>query len=372
MTRTTMIRRLATVLGLIVFACPTSATYAQYSGYGGSGVSIGIGAGFNPITRRFQVMPTVNFGVNNTNFYGATSPGINSTMRGNVTPFYSSRRGSSDPASIAGTSNLTSDRARGSRRVLDERLYELGGTSTSRADTPNTTSLIERALTNAPLTEIRSGITLNQLVEYIQSSAIDAPPTVNLPAGLVTRLNYATKNVDGQATQVGLLRNGGKFPWPNAFQEILTAEQRQEIEQAMQTASAQMQEGKIDPEVKATLEKASKRMDGLLTFRVQDLVATDFMDAKKFLREFDATLKGLSSTDVAKLLRNPNDWRSITTVMGMVKYLTSNQIRFAPCSLGNEAAYDQMYTLLVNYVNDAGISPIPKNAIATPTIPTPR
>jgi len=354
------------VAGMIVLAfilMTDKYVSAQYVGTVGTGNSVGFGIGFG--RGGISIQPIINLGSGS---YYNNMP--YSQSRSSVTPFYAPRTYSSRQNSMAGTTAQTSDRLRGSRRVLDERLYELGNTTNTPNDPSGTLSLIERAMTTAPANEIRAGTTLNQLTEFIADSAIN-PPAVALPPDLPTRLNYSTKNVDGQSSQIGLLRNLGVFEWPAAYTQILTIEARAEIEQAMQQASTQVRAGKLDPDVKALLEKSAKRMDGTLRLRVQDIVATDFFDARKFLREFEATVNGLNSADVGKLLRNPTDWKKITTVFEMVKFMTLNDIRFAQSPLGNEAAYDQMYQILVDYVKVAGISPLPKNTFMTPKIPMP-
>src|SRR5262249_13937246 len=124
------------------------------------------------------------------------------------------------------------------RATIEERQYELE----SRPDPEQIRQddmkrSLERSLHNPPLTDIWSGIALNDLLRAIQDAHTHAGgPDVPLSPEVTQHINL-TPGVTSGGT--GLLKNGGKLSWPHVLRKSPFDEDRKQINAQVQDAVKQ-------------------------------------------------------------------------------------------------------------------------------------
>ncbi|MCC6421214.1 MAG: hypothetical protein IT429_23505, partial [Gemmataceae bacterium] len=110
-------------------------------------------------------------------------------------------------------------------------------------------------------------------------------------------------NVTRSHGNMGLLRNNGQFTWPAALRTILPKEERDTIDketQALVRQAANAPAPDIDRlrDLKSVLGKARTT----LTKSVLDVPTRQYLDANRFLNDFDAALIALERGDAAAYL----------------------------------------------------------------------
>jgi len=120
----------------------------------------------------------------------------------------------------------------------------------------------------------------------------------------------------------------------------------------------------VDAEKIRTLEATIGRLQEQLRRNVAGLPPSQYMEASRFLREFD---------DAVRLLRLPEAGRSFVksspeggTVDALVKYMTSQGLRFAPVVSGDESSYLALQRAMALYDDEAQRTALTASADNTP------
>src|SRR5262249_13455342 len=86
----------------------------------------------------------------------------------------------------------------------------------------------------------------------------------------------------------------------------------------------------------------------ILTENVRVLPTSQYIEAKRFLNNFDDAIKALQEENVANYINK--DWKEkVTSVAKLVDHMRKRGLRFAPAVSGDEAAYQALYNGLAAY-----------------------
>jgi hypothetical protein len=206
---------------------------------------------------------------------------------------------------------------------------------------------LQRIQTMATPPEIWSGKSLNLLVNNLRKYSDTKDP---LHAGLLDEDVIKHLNVAKKFGNLGLLRNNGQFTWPAALRSLIPQEDRANINTETQRLFRQAANAQVDPDTLSDLRKEIDTVRDRLTKSVNEFRQIPYMDAKRFLNEFDDALTALENGDAAAYL----DFQSKfggggKTVQQLVRYMAANGLRFAPATNGDEAAYQALHDALVGW-----------------------
>lgn len=239
------------------------------------------------------------------------------------------------------------------RAMLEERRYELATTPTleDRRQWEIYQNLL-RSRNDPPLTEIWSGMALNSLlnnIQKVQSGGVQGP-VVPLDPDLLSHINLTTGATAGN---IGLLKDGGKLTWPAILRRAPYKEQRTQIDKLMRSATEQARTGMVNDDVLSNLDTSIKALEKTLDDAAPDITPGDYTRGARYVRELKDAYRMLESPDVAKYF-SPKYTPRGNTIGELVQQLTTQGLRFAPATSGDEASYTALQRALVTY--DIGLS----------------
>jgi len=228
------------------------------------------------------------------------------------------------------------------RRVFDEWLYE-------RANTPSLEDIREReqeliarrSRNDPPFPEIQSAVALNSLLAELQK--VEAKGTTISPVSLEDGL---LKNINVTATQdganFGALRNEGLLNWPPALRDLTPSQETQGLRKEMDTlvkaALDQAKTGKVQTGILAQLQSDVQNYREFLKRNTGELTPPQYIQARRFLDELDASVKVLERDDAANYVLGKFAPKG-ATVRDLVRHMSNLGLIFAPATAGDEAAY---------------------------------
>ncbi len=239
------------------------------------------------------------------------------------------------------------------RQTIEERQYELSlmpDPEQIRQD--QMMRSLRRSRNNPPPTDIWAGTALNDLLRAIQTAQSNGVngPDVPLSPEVVQHINLTTGTTYGGT---GLLKNGGKLTWPYILRQSMFTDDRNQLNQQLQTAVKEAQSGEVSVEVLNDIGASLKQLEQTIDARVMDITPTQYVQATRYLRELKESYKVLQQSNVAKLFR-PNWTAQGSSVAELVKQMTQQGLRFAPAVSGDETYYTSLHRSMVDY--DIGIS----------------
>jgi hypothetical protein len=195
--------------------------------------------------------------------------------------------------------------------------------------------------TGVSATEIWSGGPLNELLDELtglrdrNSSALD--PT------LLERINVAPR----RGSSLGLLKNKGVVEWPLVFRGTTFKTERTRMTAFAQEAVEQARSGgRVDPAMLTEMGRTAQDLEAKLKKALQNLPPSDYIEAKRFLKQLDDALGALGQPDVASYFDHTYEARG-RTVAQLVRQMNSQNLRFAPATPGSEQAYLKLYRALL-------------------------
>lgn len=273
-------------------------------------------------------------------------------------PWGSVLRGQADVMRAYGTVIISQEQARIMRESaeqakLDTRKKKFDLEMYIRANTPTyqeeqakiARSTLKRIQNNSTESEIFNGKALNYLLDdlrkYPGKKAAIEP--IHLSEDVLTHLNLTKTNVS-----LGILRNNGKFEWPGGLKELLTAEQIRAVEVQAETAVKSASKGKVDVNVLRDLRTELERVRDVLSKKVNDLPTTQYLEAKRFLNDFESARAALERGE-ALTQANFSKWAGEAPVGGrtlqqLVDYMTAGGLKFATATPGDEFAYRAVHS----------------------------
>jgi hypothetical protein len=260
------------------------------------------------------------------------------------------------------------------KQTLDWKNYERANTWTFTDEQDRNKSLLLRRMLSSPSdAEITSGRSLNVIMPYLHQLAaqgVQGPPVPLFPA-LMKDVNVTV----GSAPSVGLLRSPGPLQWPLSLQ----GPAQEKLDGQVTALVAQGRAGKVDPALFTEVQK------GITSLR-QDLnnkyVTTSGVDVgawvsgRNFLDELATSVRAVGRPGASQFLNN-NVAAQGRTVDELVMNMTSNGLRFAPATVGREAAYFALQSAFTTFAagaqNGSGFRmQVPPSQLSKAVAPGPR
>jgi hypothetical protein len=206
---------------------------------------------------------------------------------------------------------------------------------------------LRRARTMASLPEITNAIALNDLFKdaaTIQSTVRGVTgPTVPLDQDLLKRINFTS----GNGGNAGLLKSP-KMNWPGALQGPDYDQARKHVELLLPEATKQARSGSVDSGTLRDLRRDLDALNQQLRQHIGDLTPDEDIEAKRYLRQLEDSLKTLQNPNAGQFLTE--DWTSqVKNVGELIKYMSSKGLTFAPANAGDENAYVALHNALAAY-----------------------
>jgi len=209
-------------------------------------------------------------------------------------------------------------------------------------------SILKRIQTNASPAEIWAGTALNVLLSDLAKHIGVKPTSVGaLPVEeeVLRHLNITKSGVGN----LGLLRNEGRFTWPNALREMAKPADQKEMEEQAQALVSQGANGKVNENLLSELRTNVGKLRKELTNKVNDIPTTQYIESRRFLNNFEDALLALEQGDAVAYFTFQKFAAGAKTVQDITNYMIERGLRFAPAIAGDEAAYTAMHSLLAAY-----------------------
>jgi hypothetical protein len=226
-----------------------------------------------------------------------------------------------------------------------------------KANTPTYTEIqakiakdtLKRIQNTNNVSEIWSGRAPKILLDDLKNKVLTKKASVEaipLSEEVLQHLNVTTKS----GANLGLLRTQGRFSWPTALADLLSREEREKIERYASEAVNKAQNGTDPgtnvPDLQQLLEKARET----LLQKVNEIPTTQYIQAKRFLNDFDAAALALTQKNNAIQYFKFQKWASGgKTIQDVVDYMAKEGLEFAPAVQGDESAYQALNSALQAY-----------------------
>ena len=209
-----------------------------------------------------------------------------------------------------------------------------------------------RALSDPPVTEIRSGKTLNDLLvdtQILRARGIRADGAI-LPSHALQNVNVTPA---GSTGETGILKKG-RLTWPALLRDSDFEGERREIDRLLAAAVGQVSGGSAEAETIAKLDRAVKGLEDRLSENAREQgeragwSPAEYIAAKDFLHRTEQAVNLLQQPNADEALALARDLQA-GTAAELVAYMSTHGLRFAPATPGDEAAYATTYRALADY-----------------------
>jgi len=234
------------------------------------------------------------------------------------------------------------------KKNFDEYLYERALAPTPEDERERyRLEQLRRSRNDPPPTEIWSGKALNDLLLAIrQQMAQGVPgPTVPLQPETLEHINVTSGATSGS---VGVLRNGGKLHWPLVLRQSAYADDYKALDRLAGEAFKQAESGAVDADTLQGMTTASSNLQAALKSNVADIAPNDYITAKRFLNEIDATIRVLQDPNIANYVTRKWSAKG-DSVAELVTQMTRQGLKFAPAVSGDESAYLALHSAMVTF-----------------------
>jgi hypothetical protein len=235
------------------------------------------------------------------------------------------------------------------RRLFDELRYEQEMTPSAEQLRMEAIMVANRrALNDPPQSEIRAGVSLNNLLRdimRIESTYQVQGSPVPIAPDVMSRINFTTSTTSGG---IGVFRDGGKLLWPIPLRAAQFDEQRKAIDQLAMEAVSQVRSGEITPEVVNGLTKNADDLRQNLRKSVRDMPPGDYMAARRYVEKIQDSVRAIQDPSAANFF-NGKFRLQASNVGELVSQMKTSGLTFAPAMAGDDAAYTALHRALVTY-----------------------
>lgn len=237
------------------------------------------------------------------------------------------------------------------RKALDEWLYEREKMPTPEQERERARLMErDRSRNDPPVTEIMSAKALNDLLIDLQKlrakSALATQPTapIAINPDELKRINVTAARGSGN---IGLLKNDGQLTWPLALSAPDFREEKDRLSRLAQEAVRKASfNAAVDPGELKQMQQDLDRISRQLARHVGDLPPSQYIEAKRFLSQFDDAVRALQQPDAGSFLSKKIQARNVSE---LVDHMTRQGLLFAPAVPGDEAAYLAVHRALAAY-----------------------
>lgn len=207
---------------------------------------------------------------------------------------------------------------------------------------------VRRFLNDPPLSEITSGDALNALMEQIRRNMLaNIPgPLVPLDPVTLTHINVTTGTTSGGSA---VARDTQNLKWPLVLQDPRWKDLREVINTATSTAMVEARSSGIQFETNKKLTDSINQLDKEVDNAVAELTPTEFIQARRFVKQLKESQKTLADPDASNYLTGKWTARG-NTVPELVQNMQASGLRFAPARPGDEPFYRSLQTSMAAYV----------------------
>ncbi len=200
---------------------------------------------------------------------------------------------------------------------------------------------LKRIQSNSSEPEIVNGKALNLLLDDLRKHPGKRAEltTFGLSEEVLGHLNV-TKN----AASLGILRNHGEFTWPVVFQENFQADQLHLIESQAKTLVKNAEKGKLDANLLKDMRDQIDKVRDQLFKKVNEIPTTQYLDAKRFLNDFDDARVALERGEAMTQVDFQKWSGGGKNLQQLVDYMVSGGLRFTTATQGDEFAYRSVYS----------------------------
>jgi hypothetical protein len=343
--------------------------YALTTGYGLNPYSVGYpsspyanlyGSAYANPYASLYANPVGGYGGYGTGGYGTGSPG---SYTSSYDPYGGYLRGSANVIDSQGKLVLQLEQARQThektrqaridtrRKLFEELTYERAHTLsfTERREQAIAESL-RRSQGSAPVTEVWSAKALNDLLADLKKlhGHQVRGPRIELDPETLKQINVR----GNRSGSIGLLRDAGRLHWPLGLRDLEPAGHGNDLRRTLEAkaieAVNQASSGRVNPGVIKDLQANVSKLHGLLARNVNELSANQYIEAKRFLNQFDDAIRALRDPNVGNYFNHTYVAQG-KTVEELVKHMTQKGLTFAPATAGDEAAYQALHSALAAY-----------------------
>jgi serine/threonine protein kinase len=216
--------------------------------------------------------------------------------------------------------------------------------------------MLRRSLNDPPLTEIWSGKALNELlakIQKLQGKQVKGPP-VELDQEMLKRIHVKSGKEGGNIGPLMDVYEGRSLSWPPALLKLQPPDDRERTETLTRDAVQEAVNGSVDAAKIRDLDASSRKLRELLQRHVGDVPPGDYIEAKRFLNNYDEALFALSQPGAGRYVTTKFSAQS-RTVDELVKHMTSQGLLFAPAANGDENAYLALQRAMGAYYTEAQV-----------------
>jgi hypothetical protein len=208
-----------------------------------------------------------------------------------------------------------------------------------------------KSQTGASSTTVWSATDLNVLLDDLKAHPDRRGGDVALSEELLRHVNMVPSKSNSNA---GLLKNG--LRWPELLQRPAFEGERARIEALIPELVRQARAGAIKAADREPLEQTVSEMRDRLAGMIRDVPDPLYIRAKRLLVDLQSGVKVLHQPDAANYF-SPIYSPKAQTVQELVRYMTQNDLKFAPAVAGDEPAYLAFYQALAIYNVSANMQP---------------
>jgi hypothetical protein len=210
----------------------------------------------------------------------------------------------------------------------------------------------------ADLPEIWSAKALNDLLDdakKITSPGADAA-AAPLSDEVLAKINVTSGAGKGS---VGLIKDGKLAFWPILLNRQMFEKERERlsflVEKAVRLIMAGTIKGEDIEELSDKLAELQDKLSGMARGQGDNAPWSQsaYVEAKRFLNQFDDLIIALRSPDAANFLSGKYVLKG-KNIAEVVKYMGDNGLKFAPATEGSQSAYNAVYDALRSYDEQSG------------------
>ncbi len=288
-------------------------------------------------------------------------------------------RGQADVINAQGDFMIQSEKARIEReKAAQEQLktkkeafqwkqYEKAMTPTfTEEQQKNKKERLHRILTDPIPGEIVSGQAMNELLPYLRgmiNHGIQGPPVPLYPS-ILDKINVVGPSTAGNP---GILRDGGQLDWPIVLRG---SETQKELAKEIPDAVYKTKNGTIDfktyKKVRDDIEML--KQEHRKKFHKEEIDGGSFLIGWRFLESLESAVRVLEQPGGEKFINGTYTAKG-RNVEELVKNMSSQGLKFARATPGDESAYTSLYGSMVAYTTAAQSSASFQAQIGTTAYP---
>jgi hypothetical protein len=233
------------------------------------------------------------------------------------------------------------------KKKFDYQMYVKANTPTFTQEQAKVArDTLRRIQTNSNPAEISSGKALNVLLDDIRTHPNKKVSMDPIP---LSEDVLKSINVIKNAGNLGLLRDDAKFNWPVAFLDVLSPDEQRKIELTTQTLLHRAFKEQLDANLVKELTNLLNNTRDKLAKKVNDIPTTQYLEAKRFLNDFDDARIALERGEAPVYQEYKKFIAKGRTVQELVDYLITNGLKLAPATTRDEGAYRALYSAMVAF-----------------------